>query len=87
MNVLESVSRMSTEELNQVVDSVKLRRTYLARQQTKTLSPGDKVTFDGGRKHGVINGTVSKVNIKTVVVVSTSPNTTWKVSVGLLTKV
>ena len=85
MNVLESVARMSAAELNLVVESVKLRRTYLARQTTNSIVIGDTVKFNGGPKHGVITGNVTKVNIKTILVNSGTNN--WKVSANLISKV
>ena len=83
--VQDQVGRMSAAELNLVVESIKLRRTFLARQTTNSINKGDKVQFDGGRKHGVITGKVVKVNLKTIVV--DTINNTWKVSANLITKV
>jgi preprotein translocase subunit YajC len=83
--VQDQVGRMSAAELNLVVESIKLRRTFLARQTTNSINKGDKVQFDGGPKHGVITGKVVKVNIKTIVV--DTINNTWKVSANLITKV
>ena len=83
--VQDQVGRMSAAELNLVVESIKLRRTFLARQTTNSINKGDKVQFDGGSKHGVITGKVVKVNIKTIVVDSGPHN--WKVSANLITKV
>ena len=83
--VQDQVGRMSAAELNLVVESIKLRRTFLARQTTNSINKGDKVQFDGGPKHGVITGKVVKVNLKTIVV--DTINNTWKVSANLITKV
>ena len=83
--VQDQVGRMSAAELNLVVESIKLRRTFLARQTTNSINKGDKVQFDGGPKHGTITGKVVKVNIKTIVV--DTINNTWKVSANLITKV
>jgi len=83
--VQDQVGRMSAAELNLVVESIKLRRTFLARQTTNSINKGDKVQFNGGPKHGIITGKVVKVNIKTIVV--DTINNTWKVSANLITKV
>jgi preprotein translocase subunit YajC len=83
--IQDQVARMSAEELNLVVESIKLRRTFLARQTTNSLVIGDKVQFDGGRKYGVVTGVVTKVNLKTIKV--DSGGTVWKVSANLITKV
>jgi preprotein translocase subunit YajC len=84
--IQDQVARMSAEELNLVVESIKLRRTFLARQVTNKLVKGDKVQFDGGRKYGVVVGKVIKVNLKTIKVECYN-GTIWKVSANLITKV
>jgi len=83
--VQDQVGRMSVDELNLIVESIKLRRTFLARQTTNSIVIGDKVQFDGGNKYGIITGVVTKVNLKTIKVDS-GPNV-WKVSANLITKV
>ena len=83
--VQDQIGRMSAAELNKVVESIKLRRTFLARETANSIVIGDKVQFNGGPKHGIITGKVVKVNIKTIVVDS-GPNN-WKVSANLISKV
>tara|TARA_R110000851_G_scaffold217801_2_gene370740 strand:+ start:188 stop:457 length:270 start_codon:yes stop_codon:yes gene_type:complete len=85
--IQDQVARMSAEELNLVVESIKLRRTFLARQVTNKLVIGDEVQFDGGRQgNGVVGGHVIKVNLKTIKVECDNGNI-WKVSANLITKV
>ena len=81
--VLDQVARMDNAELNRVVDAVKQRRTYNARNITRKLLVGDVVSFD--TKTGTITGTVRKVNPKTVLVKDSNSNTQWKVTATLLT--
>ena len=81
--VLDQVARMDNAELNRVVDAVKQRRTYNARNITRKLLVGDVVSFD--TKSGTITGTVRKVNPKTVLVKDSNSNTQWKVTATLLT--
>ena len=81
------VSKMDSEELNMLVNLIKLRRTYISKTVTKTLVIGDNVTFDSGKTYGQVTGKVSKVNIKTVAVKDTHNGLTWKVTASLLTKV
>jgi hypothetical protein len=87
MSLQTQISKMSASELNEIVELVKLRRTYISKTVTKTLVIGDNVTFDSGRTYGKVTGKVSKVNIKTVAVKDTHNGLTWKVTASLLTKV
>ena len=81
--VLDQIQRMDNAELNRVVDAVKQRRTYNARNITRKLLVGDVVSFD--TRSGTVTGTVRKVNPKTVVVKDSNSNTQWKVTATLLT--
>jgi FKBP-type peptidyl-prolyl cis-trans isomerase 2 len=81
--VIDQVSRMDAEELNRVVEAVKMRRTYIAKTTARSLSIGDSVSFES--KRGVtVQGTVTKVNSKTVVV-DTVHDGRWKVTASMLT--
>jgi hypothetical protein len=82
--VIDQVSRMDAEDLTRVVEAIKLRRTYLARQVTNSVSIGDRVSFSARRN--LVVGTVEKINIKTVVVLSTT-GVRWKVTSSLLSPV
>lgn len=82
--VLDQIQRMDNAELNRVVDAVKQRRTYNARNITRKLMVGDIVSFEE-RKGSTITGRVKKVNPKTVLVSDSSTNTVWKVTATLLT--
>ena len=81
--VLDQVARMDNAELNRVVEAVKQRRTYNARNITRKLLVGDIVSFDA--KGGTVTGKVHKVNPKTVVVKDSNSHTMWKVTATLLT--
>tara|TARA_B110000503_G_scaffold97998_1_gene146922 strand:+ start:65 stop:340 length:276 start_codon:yes stop_codon:yes gene_type:complete len=82
--VLDQISRMDAEELK-VLEALALRRTYLPRQVTNSVLIGDRVSFTG-RRNVVVVGTVEKINIKTVVVLSTT-GVRWKVTSSLLSPV
>ena len=81
--VLDQIQRMDNAELNRVVDAVKQRRTYNARNITRKLLVGDVVSFD--TRSGTVTGTVRKVNPKTVLVKDSNSATQWKVTATLLT--
>mgnify|MGYP003624628244 CR=1 FL=1 len=74
---------MNNDEINQVVEAIKLRRTLNARQTARALSVGDTVQFDG--RNGCVTGTVEKINIKTVIVNSLGGK--WRVTASALTQV
>jgi uncharacterized protein YkvS len=82
MTVLDNVRNMNAEELNRVVDEIKLRRTFLAKNTARSLRVGDTVSFEG-RRGETVTGTVTKVNQKTVIVKAGMTN--WKVTASLLT--
>jgi uncharacterized protein YkvS len=74
----------SNDEINQVIDAIKLKRTALARSVTRSLMVGDIVSFNG-RGQSTVTGRVTKVNRKTVVVKDSSSNTSWKVTASAVT--
>jgi len=76
----------TSAELDQLIEAFKLQRTYLARQSARSLMVGDTVTFDA-KTRGVITGTVTKVNRKTVQVRCNRTQGLWKVTASALTQV
>lgn len=83
--VISLIHQMNSDELNQTVEAIKLRRTYLVRQTTAAIQVGDTVSF-AARGMQVV-GTVTKVNTKTVAVKQNNAYTTWRVHASLLKKV
>ena len=81
--VIDQVSRMDAEELNRVVEAVKMRRTYIAKTTARSLSIGDSVSFTS-KRGTTVQGTVTKVNPKTVLV-DTVHDGRWKVTASMLT--
>jgi hypothetical protein len=79
---LTAIHKMDNDQLNTVVQAIKDRRTYLARQKAVSFAVGDRVSF-AARGMQVL-GTVTKVNIKTVQVKQDNSFTTWKVHASLL---
>ena len=78
-----AIRNADRNELNQIIEAVKLQQTWLAKQSARTFSVGDAVQFTG-RGNRTVVGTVRKVNIKTVVVDSPSQGR-WKVTASMLT--
>jgi hypothetical protein len=73
----------SNDEINQVIEAIKLKRTALARSVTRSVRVGDMVSFEGRR--GTVTGKVTKVNRKTLVVDDSQTGTVWKVTASLVT--
>ena len=83
---ITAIRGMNNAEINQLVEAIKLQRTYNARDVTRSLMVGDTVTFDA-RTRGVITGKVLKINIKTVQVRCDRTQGLWKVSASALKQV
>jgi hypothetical protein len=75
----------SNDDMNRVIEAIKLQRTFLTRQKAVTFRVGDRVSF-AARGMQVL-GTVTKVNIKTIQVKQDNSFTTWKVTASLLSPV
>ena len=81
-----AIRNMNADEINQVIDAIKLQRTWLARSATRSLMVGDTVTFDA-KMRGQIVGQVVKINSKTVQVRCNRTQGLWKVTASMLTQV
>ena len=82
---VELIYQMDSDQLNQVIEAVKLKRTHLAKQVARSIVIGDIVSFNG-RRGQTVTGKVTKVNQKTVVVRDSTTQTQWKVTASMLTK-
>lgn len=80
-----AIQGMTANEVDQVVEAIKLQRTFLARQQARSLDVGDTVQFEGRGGRTVV-GTVEKINRKTVIVNSPSQGK-WKVTASMLKQI
>ena len=80
---ITAIRSMNNDELNQVIEAIKLQRTYVARQTARALMVGDTVRF-AGRGGRSVTGTVEKINRKTVIVKDSASLTRWKVTASLL---
>lgn len=85
-SVLNAIRDMNNDELNAVIAAVKLQRNWLARSTARSLTVGDRVRFDAGRR-GFILGEVTKVNPKNILVKQDGGFTTWRVQASLLEKI
>ena len=78
-----AIRNADRNELNQIIEAVKLQQNFLARQSARTFMKGDAVQFTG-RGNRTVVGTVIKVNPKTILVDSPSQGR-WKVTASMLT--
>ena len=78
----ELVYQMDNDQLSQVIEAIKLKRTHLARAVARSVKVGDIVSFDG--RQGPLQGKVIKVNPKTLVV-DVGGGCRWKVTASLVT--
>ena len=78
---VEAIRNSNNDELNQIVEAIKLQRTYLARTTARAMAIGDTVEFDARGR--VVRGTVTKINRKTVVVREQGYGQ-WRVTASLL---
>lgn len=87
---VELIYQMDSNELTQIVEAVKLKRTHLARTMTRSVNVGDTVTFEARGR--TVVGEVTKVNTKTLQVREAPrgggfTSTNWKVTASLVEKV
>jgi hypothetical protein len=79
---INAIRNTNRDELNQIIEAVKLQQNFLARQSARSFMKGDAVQFKGRAGRTVV-GTVVKVNPKTIVVDSPSQGR-WKVTASML---
>ena len=81
--LIQDVGVLNNDELNKVIEAVKLRRNQLHFQDAHSLKFRDRVSFQG--RHGITEtGTVEKVKIK-YVLVRTDRGQRWNVPGSHLT--
>ena len=81
----ELIYQMDNDQLNEVIEAIKLKRTHLAKQTARSILIGDIVSFEG-RRGATVQGKVTKVNQKTIVVRDSKTQTQWKVTASMVTK-
>ena len=83
--MIQDVGVLNNDELNKVIEAVKLRRNQLHFQDAHSLRIGDRVSFTG--RHGITEkGVVEKVKIK-YVLVRTDRGQRWNVPGSHLTSI
>jgi Cu/Ag efflux protein CusF len=81
----ELIYQMDNDQLNQVIEAIKLKRQHLSRQAVRKFTIGDMVQFKSSKTGGKVNATVEKVNRKYVVVSTHIGGEKWRVPATMLT--
>ena len=82
--IIEDIDSMDSNDLNQIISAIKLRRNKLHFTDAQTFKVGDRVSFKG-RYGRTEKGVVEKVKIK-FILVRTDGGTRWNVPGSHLTK-
>ena len=82
---VEAIYQMDNDQLNQVVDAIKLKRQYLSKQAVRNFIVGDMVQFTN-KTGGRVNATVEKVNKKYIIVSTHIGGEKWRVPGTMLNK-
>ena len=81
----ELIYQMDNDQLNQVIEAIKLKRTHLAKQAVRSFRIGDIVGFTGKRGQQV-SGKVKKINQK-YILIDCGTQGQWRVPGNHLTKI
>ncbi len=81
--IVTSILKYATnEDLNEIIEAVKMRRQRLTKLNVRKINIGDKVKFTG--RQGVeLTGEVTSVKIKNILV--KTPTGQWRVPANMLT--
>jgi|TARA_B110000259_G_C13804433_1_gene318055 ribosomal protein L35AE/L33A len=82
---VENIYQMDNDQIDQVVEAIKLKRTHLAKSVARSILIGDIVSFQG-RRGQTVQGKVTKVNQKTIVVRDSQSQIQWKVTASMVSK-
>ena len=81
--LINKIFSLNAQDINQIIEAVKLRRNQLHCENARALSTGDRVSFTG-RNGSIEKGTVRKIKIK-YVLVETDRGSRWNVPGSHLT--
>ena len=84
-DVLNFIDDLNADDLQKVINVVKMRRNHLHFKNAQSLKVGDAVSFEG-RSGATLKVVVEKVKIKYILVRTTS-GTRWNVPGSHLTKI
>lgn len=82
----ELILSMDNDELNQVIETVQLRRQYLTKQATRSFVVGDTVQFTSTKTGNVKQGTITKIARK-YITINCGAFDVWRVPGNMIEKV
>jgi ribosomal protein L35AE/L33A len=83
---VELIYQMDNDELNQIIEAVKLKRQHLSRQAVRSYIVGDMVKFTSSKTGRTMHGKVRKVAIK-YITIDCGVDGQWKVPGNMIEKV
>ena len=84
---VEAIRKLeSSDQINQIIDAIKLQQTFVARNAARSVQVGTLVTFEG-RRGNTVTGEVLKVNQKTIVVRDSATMAKWKVTASMVSPI
>ena len=84
---VEAIRKLeSSDQINQIIDAIKLQQTYVARNAARSVQVGTLVTFEG-RRGNTVTGEVLKVNQKTIVARDSATMAKWKVTASMVSPI
>ena len=86
MEIQSKVMGLDNDDLNNLIDSIKFRRNQIQQEAKRLFKVGDKVFFVGKRNKGKVEGKITKINKKYIVVDEINGMMSWRVSPTLLQK-
>jgi len=72
----------TSDDLNEIIDNIKQRRSVLNAQASVTFNKNDRVYFDAGRR-GIVKGIITGFTRSKVLLAATT-GINWRVSPGAL---
>jgi len=82
---VELIYNMDNDQIDQVIEAIKLKRQYLTKQAVRSFVVGDIVSFTSTRTGRDISGKVKKVARK-YITVDAGTGGQWRVPATMLTK-
>ena len=83
MEIQGKIMGLNNDDLNNLIDTIKFRRNQISQEAKRLFKVGDKVFFLN-KKKGKVEGMVTKINKKYIIVDETHGMMSWRVSPTLL---
>ena len=84
MEIQGKIMGLNNDDLNNLIDTIKFRRNQISQEAKRLFKVGDSVFFVGKKGKGKVEGKITKINKKYIIVDETHGMMTWRVSPTLL---